>query len=149
MQTNDLAGWGRGLDEPSVATSSVCSSGGSGRSAATATKAGSSPDSAAWGRLYPPTVDARQPTPIGRLALDTLRTAAIGVPILCALVFLPAGTLVWWQGWLFVFVFVASTNAIGIYPGAERPALLERRQRFGPAAEQRPAQRGVVALCPA
>jgi protein-S-isoprenylcysteine O-methyltransferase Ste14 len=78
--------------------------------------------------------------------MQTLRTAVIGVVALAALLFVPAWTLDYWQAWLFIVVFVVSTNAIGIYLARNDPALLERRKRIGPTAEQRPAQRIVITL---
>jgi protein-S-isoprenylcysteine O-methyltransferase Ste14 len=77
---------------------------------------------------------------------QTLRTAIIGTLVLAAMLFIPAGTLDYWQGWLFIVVFAASTNAIGVYLLLKDPVLLERRKQFGPTAEQRPAQRVITVL---
>src|SRR5215211_4427101 len=81
-----------------------------------------------------------------KLTVQTLQTAVIGVVALGALLFIPAWTLDYWQAWLFIVVFVASTSAIGIYLALEDPALLERRRQIGPTAEQRPVQRVVISL---
>ena len=54
------------------------------------------------------------------------------------LLFAPAGSLHFWQGWLYGFVFAASTTAISIYLLKHDPKLVERRMKAGPAAEQRP-----------
>jgi protein-S-isoprenylcysteine O-methyltransferase Ste14 len=62
------------------------------------------------------------------------------------LLFVPAGTLDYWQGWLFIAVFTASTSTIGLYLALKDPALLERRKRIGPAAEQRLAQRIIISI---
>ena len=35
------------------------------------------------------------------------RQTAVSLPILAALLFAPAGTLRYWQGWLYAFVFIA------------------------------------------
>lgn len=80
------------------------------------------------------------------LAIQTLRTAAIGVVALGALLFVPAGTLDYWQAWLFIAVFGVSTNAIGVDLALRDPALLERRKRIGPAAERNAAQRVIMSL---
>jgi protein-S-isoprenylcysteine O-methyltransferase Ste14 len=80
------------------------------------------------------------------LVIQTLRTAAIGVVALGALLFVPAGTLDYWQGWLFIAVFTASTCAIGVDLSRRDPALLERRKRIGPAAERNTAQRVIISL---
>jgi protein-S-isoprenylcysteine O-methyltransferase Ste14 len=81
-----------------------------------------------------------------KLAVQTLQTAVIGVVVLAGLLFIPAGTLDYWQAWLFILVFMVSTNAIGIYLALNDPALLARRRQIGPSAEQRPAQRIVISL---
>src|SRR5262250_2817006 len=55
-----------------------------------------------------------------RVPMDPLyRRASIqsilGTILFIALIFWPAGTFRYWQGWLFLAVFSASTNAFGIY----------------------------------
>ena len=64
-------------------------------------------------------------------------------------VFLPAGTLDWWQGWLFLGAFFVPVLGINAYLLRHDPALIERRLRAGPAAETRLTQKiiqGVAAL---
>lgn len=80
------------------------------------------------------------------LFLRTLKAVVIGLIVLAVLVFLPAGTLAYWQGWAFIVVFSLSTNAIGVYLALTDPALLERRMKAGPAAETRPAQKIIITL---
>ncbi len=80
------------------------------------------------------------------LFLRTLKAVVIGLILLAALVFLPAGTLAYWQGWAFIVVFSLSTNTIGVYLALTDPALLERRMKAGPAAETRPAQKIIISL---
>jgi protein-S-isoprenylcysteine O-methyltransferase Ste14 len=75
-----------------------------------------------------------------------IATSVLGLVGLGALLFVPAGTLNYWQAWVFIVVFAVSTQAIGVYLAFKDPALLERRMQFGPAAEQRPSQRIIVAL---
>lgn len=67
------------------------------------------------------------------------------VLVLAALAFIPAWTIRYWQAWVFIVVFVVSTNAVGIYVALTDPALVKRRQKAGPMKEQRSAQR-VLAL---
>lgn len=76
----------------------------------------------------------------------TLATSLIGLIVFGVLLFLPAGTLAYWQGWLFIIVFSVSTQAIGIYLALKDPALLARRMQAGPAAEQRTSQRIIISL---
>jgi protein-S-isoprenylcysteine O-methyltransferase Ste14 len=50
-------------------------------------------------------------------------------------VFVPAGTLDYWQAWLFLAVFGLSSIAITVYLMVRDPQLLERRVHGGPTAE--------------
>jgi protein-S-isoprenylcysteine O-methyltransferase Ste14 len=79
-----------------------------------------------------------------KLILPTLKTFLIGAIALGLLLFLPAWTLNYWQAWLFIVVFMSSVSAIGVYLSLHDPALLERRKRVGPTAEQSPAQRIIM-----
>lgn len=47
----------------------------------------------------------------------------------------PAGSIDYWQAWVFLSVFAASSLSITLYLMARDPALLERRMRAGPGAE--------------
>jgi len=68
-------------------------------------------------------------------------------PILMgALLFLPAGTLDYWEAWVFVAVFFACTIAITIWLMLNDPRLLERRMRAGPAAEKETSQKIIVTI---
>src|SRR5689334_7187465 len=78
--------------------------------------------------------------------LRTIATSLVGLIAMSIVVFVPAGKLAYWQGWLFIVVFAASTQAIGIYLALKDPALLARRMQAGPAAEQRLTQRIIISL---
>jgi protein-S-isoprenylcysteine O-methyltransferase Ste14 len=65
---------------------------------------------------------------------------------LFALVFVCAGTIHFWQGWLFCLSFWLSSIAIGIYLIKYNRPLLERRMRFGPWEESRPVEKVVISL---
>ncbi len=80
------------------------------------------------------------------MTLRTLLTSIVGLVVICILVFVPAGTFAYWQGWLFIAVFALVTNLIGVYLARNDPALLARRMKFGPHAETRPIQKLLVAL---
>ena len=80
------------------------------------------------------------------LAFRTAKAAVVGLLVLGAIVFVPAGTLAYWQGWAFVVVFTISTNIIGLYLALNDPALLERRIKAGSAAETRPVQKALIAI---
>jgi protein-S-isoprenylcysteine O-methyltransferase Ste14 len=66
--------------------------------------------------------------------------------VLAALLFIPAGTLAYWQAWLFLAVFGGSSLAITLYLMKRDPALLERRVHGGPTAEKRATQRIIQTL---
>lgn len=59
------------------------------------------------------------------------------------MLFLPAGTFYYWQGWVFVVVLL-STWIPGIYLLRSNPDAFERRMRGGPAAETQVAQKVVM-----
>ena len=81
-----------------------------------------------------------------KLILPALRTFAIGAVILGLILFLPARTFNYWQAWLFIFVFLACVTSIGLYLSINDPALLERRKKVGPAAEQSPVQKSIMSI---
>ena len=86
------------------------------------------------------------PANAGALNKEAWTRSAFGVLALAAMLFVPAGTLRFWQGWLFGFVFVAATSAISVYFLKHDPKLVERRMRAGPMAEQEPAQKIIMAI---
>jgi protein-S-isoprenylcysteine O-methyltransferase Ste14 len=75
-----------------------------------------------------------------------LRSSLFGVLALAALLFVPAGTLDYWQAWLFMAVFVCTSGAITAYLAIRDPKLLERRMNVGPRAEKEPAQKIIMVL---
>ena len=60
------------------------------------------------------------------------------------LVFVPAGTLRFWQAWLYLAVFFAAAMLTTRDLMKRDPALLERRMHGGPTAEKEPAQRVIM-----
>jgi len=55
--------------------------------------------------------------------------------IMAALLFIPAGTLDYWQAWTFLTVYFAWSLAITLYLMRKDPDLLARRMSGGPTAE--------------
>jgi|SoimicmetaTmtLMB_FD_contig_51_1008696_length_1019_multi_2_in_0_out_0_2 hypothetical protein len=55
---------------------------------------------------------------------------------LAILIFVPAWSLTYWQGWLVWALFLICCVAITQYFLAHDPALIERRMESGPAAER-------------
>ncbi len=66
--------------------------------------------------------------------------------LFAVLIFAPAGTVAYWQGWLFLVIFLACSIAIGLYFIQHDPALIERRSRVGPSNEKRPEQKIIMTL---
>jgi protein-S-isoprenylcysteine O-methyltransferase Ste14 len=62
-----------------------------------------------------------------------------------AMVFLPAGTFDYWQGWVFLAVVLVAAWAPTIYMLRTNPVALQGRMSGGPAAESRMAQKVVMA----
>ncbi len=69
-----------------------------------------------------------------------------GLAAFAAFIFLPAGTWRYWQGWLFIAVFSASTIAFTVYLALYDRPLLERRMSAGPQHEKGGAQKVIVSL---
>jgi protein-S-isoprenylcysteine O-methyltransferase Ste14 len=70
----------------------------------------------------------------------------VGMAVFVLLVFLPAGTWHYWQGWVFIAVFSASTIAFTVYLALYDRPLLERRMSAGPQHEKDSAQKVIVSL---
>jgi protein-S-isoprenylcysteine O-methyltransferase Ste14 len=62
------------------------------------------------------------------------------------LLFVPVGTLGYWQAWVYLAIFAGASGVTTRDLIRRDPALLERRMRGGPTAEKRPAQK-VIMLC--
>ncbi|HTI74360.1 MAG TPA: isoprenylcysteine carboxylmethyltransferase family protein, partial [Mycobacterium sp.] len=58
--------------------------------------------------------------------------------------FWPAGTLDYWQAWVFFGIFVAVSLVYTVYEGPTNPAVLRRRMNAGPQHESRPVQKIVI-----
>ncbi|MBI1258257.1 MAG: isoprenylcysteine carboxylmethyltransferase family protein [Chloroflexi bacterium] len=64
-----------------------------------------------------------------KLIVQTSVTSLIGLVVLGGLLCLAAGTLDYWQGWLFTVVFLLCNAQQGIYLAVKDPALLARRKQ--------------------
>lgn len=62
---------------------------------------------------------------------------------LAVLIFLSAGSLRYWQGWIFWVHFSAWVGAVTLYFLKHDPALVERRLRAGPGAERKASQKPI------
>jgi protein-S-isoprenylcysteine O-methyltransferase Ste14 len=70
-----------------------------------------------------------------------LRVSLLGTIAMAALLFIPAGTLDYWQAWAFMAVFAGASTVITVYLAIKDPKLLERRMRAGPFAEKEKTQK--------
>lgn len=80
------------------------------------------------------------------LALRTAVSMVSGLVFFGLVLFLPAGTVHYWQAWVFVAVFSVSTFVPSIYLAIRHPDALARRMKAGPRAETRPAQRIIITV---
>jgi len=83
--------------------------------------------------------------PTGVTTKAMLGLAQLVVVIALAL-FIPAGTVRFIDGWIFLAVFSASSFAITRYLMKNDPKLLERRTQAGPVAEKEPRQKLIQSL---
>ena len=64
--------------------------------------------------------------------------------VLCALLFGTAGTLRYWQAWIYVAIFLGASVLTTLYLMKRDPALLARRMRGGPMFEREGTQRIIM-----
>src|SRR5215470_15103576 len=69
---------------------------------------------------------------------------AILAAVLGLVLFVPAGTVDYWQAWVYLSIFMGASALTTVYLLRRDPALLERRMRGGPTAEKRPAQEFIM-----
>ena len=78
---------------------------------------------------------------MNKLYNRAVRSTILGAIVMAALIFLPAGTLNYWQGWVFFALYFVASSATGIYLAIYNPVLLERRMSVGPTAEKETSQK--------
>src|SRR4030095_333074 len=61
-----------------------------------------------------------------------------------AILFVAAGSLNYWEAWVYLIVFTLVSLLTTVYLINNDPELLKRRMRGGPLAEKRPAQRVIM-----
>ena len=84
--------------------------------------------------------------PMNPLHRQAVVQSVFGLGFFVALIFLAAGTWDYWQGWLFLAVFAASTTGFTLYLAIFDKPLLERRLKAGPWHEQKRSQQVIVSL---
>jgi len=78
------------------------------------------------------------------LAARAWRALAILDGAITLLLFVPAGTFRYWQGWVYLALFTGASALTTLYLLKHDPALLARRMSGGPRAEKRPTQRLIM-----
>lgn len=81
-----------------------------------------------------------------KIILQAIASAVVGIGCLGLALFVPAGTVAYWQGWVFIAVFTVCSVLSGAYLAVRQPEALARRVKAGPTAETRPAQRIIISL---
>jgi protein-S-isoprenylcysteine O-methyltransferase Ste14 len=72
-----------------------------------------------------------------------LALVALGL-VMGLLLFVPAGSIQYWQAWVYLSVFLGASVLTTIDLMRRDPALLKRRMRGGPMAEKEPTQRVIM-----
>ncbi len=67
----------------------------------------------------------------------------IGIPVLVLILFLPAGTLVYWEAWLYLAVLLIPMSFVMIYFVKNAPEFLVRRMKY---REKEGTQRRIISL---
>jgi protein-S-isoprenylcysteine O-methyltransferase Ste14 len=65
------------------------------------------------------------------------------------LLFVPAGTVTYWQAWVYLSIFMGASFQTTLYLMRRDPALLARRMRGGPTAEKRTPQKLIMLVASA
>jgi protein-S-isoprenylcysteine O-methyltransferase Ste14 len=88
--------------------------------------------------------EQRHPDPSDDLARRALAGFARFQIALALMIFLPAWSPRYWQGWVYWLLFGASCVAITLYFLRHDRALIERRMQAGPTAETEPRQKLIL-----
>jgi protein-S-isoprenylcysteine O-methyltransferase Ste14 len=80
---------------------------------------------------------------------DVVKRTLVGLAkfqlFLVVVIFLPAWSLRFWQGWLYWAMFGLFCLVLGLYFARHDPALVARRMKAGPKAEKEPRQKLILA----
>jgi protein-S-isoprenylcysteine O-methyltransferase Ste14 len=76
--------------------------------------------------------------------LKMIARSVVSAVVFGALLFIPAGTLAWPQGWIFLVLFMGTGLMIGLWLAKTDPGLLAARMRSPLSREQRPVDRAVM-----
>ena len=76
-----------------------------------------------------------------RLARKVYSRVLLGIPVLWAILFIPAGTLAYWEAWLYLAILLIPMFFVFRYLLKHNPELLERRMQM---REREVAQRRII-----
>ncbi len=79
-----------------------------------------------------------------KTAVRLTASSVFGLATFGFLLFVPAGTLRYWQAWVFIAVFTVTSMVPTIYLARTNPAALRRRMHSGPRAETRTVQKIIM-----
>ena len=77
-------------------------------------------------------------------AVKSAISSALGMTVFALLIFVPAGTIDYWQGWVFLAIFAVVSTVPSVYLNRVDPAAIARRRKAGPGAETRLVQKMVM-----
>ncbi len=80
------------------------------------------------------------------MLLKVVVNSLVFAVVLGLLLFLPAGTLAWPQAWVFMALFIGCSEATGVWLSKTDPDLLAARMKSPFSADQKPADRAVMAV---
>ena len=78
------------------------------------------------------------------LAAKALLSVLLLVVVMGVILFVTAGTIQYWQAWVYLLIFTITSLLTTIYLIRNDPELLKRRMRGGPTAEKRASQRLIM-----
>ena len=80
------------------------------------------------------------------MLLKTFFSLAVLILVMGGLIFIPAGTLDYWQAWLFLACYFAASLVVSLWLARHDPALLQHRMHGGPFAEGALSQKLIMTL---
>jgi protein-S-isoprenylcysteine O-methyltransferase Ste14 len=80
------------------------------------------------------------------MLLKTVVSLVALMLVMAAIIFIAAGTLDYWQAWLFLACYFAASLVASIWLMRHDPALLQRRMRGGPFAEGERSQKIIMTI---
>lgn len=76
-----------------------------------------------------------------KFGVRLVASSIVGIAAYALVLFLPAGTVHYWQAWVFIALFTVVSIVPTMYLARKYPAALQRRMHAGPQAETRTAQK--------